>query len=127
MTYKPGWQFSVEPYDRYDETVRLTIAFDAPDTSSAPLYNTGMFSQKQDFYLFVGKCEFPIDVYEMVWHCIDQFETHENREFFRVGDACEAPFHPHTSTGMYNWVQRHEFTTQRDLADVTIVMPTDLR
>lgn len=117
VTYK-DWAFEGEPYERYDDTVMLTVAFDAPDTSASP-EDGRLFAQVQRFYLHVADCATDLDLHAMVIHCVVHFELHELREVYACGDA--RPFHAHTSDGMRNWLDRRPLRTQDDLADVTIV------
>jgi hypothetical protein len=117
VTYK-DWEFAAEPYDRYDDTVMLTVSFDAPDTS-APAGDDRLFRQVQRFYLHVADCLTDVDFHAMVIHCVVHFELHELREVYACGEA--RPFHAHTTEGIRNWLGRRPLRTQDDLADVTIV------
>lgn len=125
ITYKPGWTFDATPEPRYQDTVSLTVSFTAPDTDVryAPAYERTL-PQTMTFYLHVAPCLTDLALWGLVLECVIHLELHEAREFFAVDERFSKPFHAHTSEGIVNWTCRSTVTTQRDHADITLLMPT---
>ncbi len=125
VTYKPGWTFVAIPYPAYQDTVMLNVAFDAPNTDveHAPRY-AQVLPQRQKFYLHVAGCATPLDLWDVLVECVLHLELHELTEFFAVDHEYHKPYHRHTTEGLRNWLTRRPPTTQGDLADVTILVPS---
>lgn len=104
VSYKPGWVFSAEPFERYEATVKLHIDYVVRNSNAelAPSY-LQKAEISAEFLLFVSDMVEEVDLWSKVFDAIQIIEEHETREFFSVGDDYHKPFHPHTMNGMMNW------------------------
>jgi hypothetical protein len=100
MTHKPGYEVTAEPLD--DHRVILEMWFPSHDSTPSPdgSHRAGRFGSPVVILDTAG-----LDaegVTGLAVMAIDQVETHETREFYRVAHGI-APFHPHNRSGEAAW------------------------
>jgi hypothetical protein len=98
--YKPGW--SLECWR--DRSGRMTVDIRArvKDSSDFPYYDRNIQAGGV-FGIDLTHVNTSEEFYRIVLDNIIAWETHEAREFFRVGPSYSAPFHPHTTLGNNRW------------------------
>lgn len=105
IVFRPGWEITAECHcKRFEECVRITIAYPAFETSR---------ECAQTGYQELNKphASFPVQVrdlddeglYRAFLDCIAQIDSHEARETLRIKPTFWAPFHPHQEDGMKRW------------------------
>ena len=102
--YKPGWSLAAVPYPNIEGALEVTIHHPAVDSSKACMRDDypQQFEADRPFTIQVGDCT-ESEFERMIFDQIIRVETHEAREFFRDSSTGEAPFHPHTLSGMRRW------------------------
>lgn len=110
VTYKPGWTFDVRADEkRHESAIRVRVTYPAPnsDAALAPEYDVPVpGGAHADFLIMAGVLHSPEHVYRALLDKLLMVEEHEAREFFGVGGRImpDKPFHPHTISGMTNWL-----------------------
>lgn len=103
MHYRPGWTFKAVDYTkRFEQGCQVTVTFPALNTNQdlAAVGYPVEFELEVNFVIRVCDCATDDDLYFEMWSIIMQIESHEAREFLRVGNDYRAPFHPHRLEGM---------------------------
>lgn len=121
MGFKPGWTVGARTWqERHQSSIILTVNFPAPDSSFPPEYKIPVEGGVHGEYaLLVGDCRTWDDLMRKVLTLMIEIETHEWREFLRLGAEHDhyAPFHPHTDAGMLRWAKlanRHAKRTEAE-------------
>lgn len=103
LSYKPGYRFEAHDYcHRFEDTICLTIhcptwSTDRKDAQKE--YQGAELDLRTKFLIQVGEFTSQEELFRAVLDQIIKLETHEAREFLRVGDTKWAPFHPHKAEG----------------------------
>lgn len=105
ISYKPNFTLHAYPNRSNSGAVSLDIDYEVPNSNVeyAPEY-TFVGTVSRTFTLQVSEISVDDELYQLVFQCLLQIETHECREFFGTGgNQYEKPFHPHTPDGIRNW------------------------
>ncbi len=121
MIYKPGWTFTTEPWNRFENTLLLHIGLQIPNFNAefAPDYAGPLMTVDRKFPLCYGLCDDPDTLLYQITEAIMAIEAHELREAMRVPDGrgnWHAPFHPHNLATMQAWAARSGEPVLADLA-----------
>lgn len=122
-TYKPGWRFEASPYSQYRETLQVFISASVANSNVvwAPDYRQAI-TRRLEFFIFVGDCDTPEDLYNKLFKCVMDIEEHESREFFSTDSSYSKPFHPHTMAGIVNWANRKEITAPVNVSEEPVLV-----
>lgn len=104
LVYKPGWYIHAEDFtSRHESAVCIHISYPGRETNRdhAPEFAEHNVP-KATSILLVGDLSME-EFYRQLFELIMRFETHESREFFRIGPTMWAPFHPHHIDGIRRW------------------------
>lgn len=106
LIYKPGWTIEVESYcHRFEESIKITLCCDTyrSEREEAAEGYPSPIRPRASFVIMVGDKTDDCSLYRAVLDKIIEYETHEAREFLRVGTTLWAPFHPHQTEGSKRW------------------------
>lgn len=111
VSYKPGFRIRATP--NRDGAVMLSCEAVVADSSryQAPGYRSPIIASSRST-VNVGACSDETEVYAKVLKFLIEMEIHESREFFKVGNDYEPPFHPHTYEGKRNFQMPRDFETR---------------
>lgn len=108
LGWKPGWKVTATTWqERHQSSIVLDVTFPAADSSFPPDYAAGPVPIHGRYALMVGDCRTWDELLRKVLTLMVEIETHEWREFLRLGPEHDyyAPFHPHTDAGMLRWAK----------------------
>lgn len=109
LVYKPGWSFlATDHTNRFEGTVMVRIDYVAQNSNrdQACLGYPETISTYATFPLVVADCTQDAVLRKIIL-AIVEIETHEAREFLRLRETWDAPFHPHRIAGMKGWHGRN--------------------
>lgn len=106
ISYRPGWEITAHvalggfPY----LIVSATLHTPNSDRDNALKgYPRWITVGSPDLVIDADRYATPEELYRRIFDWIMSLEIHEAREFFRVGDRMDAPFHPHREDGNAAW------------------------
>jgi len=106
LTWRRSWGVSWDRQGTRDSIIEVEIEAFLPNSSDYPNYLRKSYAG--------GRFQIDLDrigekdhetFYRIVLNNLIAWETHEAREFFRVGSQYIAPFHPHRPDGEGLWVR----------------------
>jgi hypothetical protein len=107
LAYFPGWQFEASDHcKRFEDAITVKITYPSWETNrdkaeeGYPEENRPYAS----FPLMVGSIKDDLELYRVITHVIGEINDHEMREALRVQPTMWAPFHPHKTGGISNWI-----------------------
>lgn len=110
---------AVDHRHRYEDAVLVRVTLvDARDSAErfAPDYpETVPGGAYADFPILLGALDGPADLVGAVLDILAGVRSHEDREFTRLADTLDAPFHPHTRAGIAAWSERTGIDPRVDL------------
>lgn len=105
--YKPDWTLTAfQPWyaegSRGGSRMQIELRCIVPNSSNWPRYQ-GLSQAGGVFEIDLDRIHTEDEFYRVVLNNIIAWETHEAREFFRIGSGYYAPFHPHRPDGNHLW------------------------
>jgi hypothetical protein len=107
IKFFPGWRFEASDHcKRFEDSITVTITYPSWETNRAQASEgypeTNM--PHATFPLMVGNIKDDLELYRVLMHVISEINSHEAREAFRVAPTYWAPFHPHKTGGIMQWL-----------------------
>lgn len=109
LHFMPGWEFRARTlpamWPGEPEVVRAELLIDTvnSDREDALLGYPEKITVAPSMTFYPGEVKSKEELYAGLLIWARECWTHEAREFLRVGDDMQAPFHPHKETGEVAW------------------------
>lgn len=108
--FRPGWRFFSTPLNGHELALFVEIDTVNTDRDKAQRGYPELITIAPSTLLEVGDCTTEEDVYRVLFDGLQKIDQHEAREFFRVGNNLDAPFHPHRPEGRDAWARTERVT-----------------
>jgi hypothetical protein len=107
IKFFPGWQFEASDHcNRFEESITVKVSYPSWETNKEVVMSDTWEANRPHatFPLMVGNIKDDLHLYRVLMHVISEINSHEAREAFRVAPTYWAPFHPHKTGGIMQWI-----------------------
>lgn len=107
IKFFPGWRFEATDHcKRFEDSITITITYPSWETNrtDAELGYPSGNEPHATFPLMVGNIKDDLELYRVLLHVVAEINSHEAREALRVAPTYWAPFHPHKTGGIMQWI-----------------------